>query len=103
MVTSPAEESLTDLPNIGREVARLLIAAEIRTPQMLHRIGAASAAVRISHIRPNDPPCRSMVAGLEGAIRRMRWHDLPKSDRERVWMEYQALANRPGKAARRCR
>jgi DNA transformation protein and related proteins len=84
------QERLTDLPNIGREAALLLVAAGIRTPQDLRRAGAVAAASRIRDLRPEDPPCRSMLAGLEGAIRGIRWHTIPKAEREALWQEYQA-------------
>ena len=81
-------ERLEDLPNIGPTVARLLAAAGIRTPSELRRRGAVAAALRIRAVRPDDPPCRSMLAGLEGAIRGIRWHALPATERERLWTEY---------------
>lgn len=81
---------LTDLPNIGREVARLLSLAGINTPDELVRAGAVEAAVRIKNIRPEDPPCRSMLAGLHGAILGVRWHTIPKQEREKIWLEYLA-------------
>lgn len=82
---------LTSLPNIGAEVAKLLRAAGIATPDELRRSGAVAAALRIRDIRPEDPPCRSMLAGLEGAIRGVRWHLIPKPEREALWVEYQNL------------
>ena len=81
---------LTELPNIGPQVADLLAAAGVRSPQELKRVGAVGAAIRIAGIRPADPPCRSMLAGLEGAIRGIRWHSIPKVEREALWREYQA-------------
>lgn len=90
MTGKPGDESvLTDLPNVGREVARLLAAAGVRTPEDLRRLGAVAAALRIRELRPSDPPCRSMLAGLEGAIRGVRWHAIPKAERERLWKEYE--------------
>lgn len=81
---------LTSMPNIGRKVGRLLAAAGIRSPQELKQLGAVTAAVRIRSIRPGDPPCRSMLAGLEGAIRGVRWHAIAKVEREALWKEYEA-------------
>ena len=81
-------ERLEDLPNIGLTVARLLAAAGIRTPGELHRRGAVAAALRIRAVRPDDPPCRSLLAGLEGAIHGIRWHALPAAERARLWAEY---------------
>lgn len=78
----------------GREVARLLAAAGIRSPQELKRLGAVAAATRIRSLRPDDPPCRSMLDGLEGAIRGVRWHAIPKAERESLWQEYEARIQR---------
>jgi hypothetical protein len=45
-----------------------------------------------------------MLAGLEGAIRGIRWHAIPKDQRESLWKEYQsrtsackATAQKPGR------
>jgi DNA transformation protein len=81
MVTG-GTQPLTDMPNIGRELAGLLARAGIRTPEELRRVGAVEAAVRIKSIRPDDPPCRSMFAGLDGAIRGVRWRTIPKAARD---------------------
>ena len=83
-------QALTDMPNIGSEVAKLLSRAGITTPKMLARMGAVEAAIRIRGIRPDDPPCRSMLSGLDGAIRGLRWHLIPKAERESLWKEYEA-------------
>jgi DNA transformation protein and related proteins len=80
--------TLSTLPNIGPEVARLLAAAGIRSPRHLQRLGAVNAALRIAQLRPHDPPCRSMLAGLQGAIRGIRWHAIPQPDREALWQVY---------------
>ena len=84
--------SLTDLPNIGQEVAALLVKAGIPSPSALRRLGAVAAARKIRRIRPDDPPCRSMLSGLEGAIRGIRWHAIPKAERDRLWQDYEARA-----------
>jgi DNA transformation protein and related proteins len=87
---------LSDLPNIGPEVARLLTAAGIHSPRELKNLGSVNAALRIAAIRPDDPPCRSMLAGLEGAIRGIRWHHVPKPQREALWKKYQAQLSPAG-------
>lgn len=82
-------EQLADLPNLGREGVRWLLAAGITTPAELQRLGAVEAARRIRRLRPDDPPCRSFVAALEGAVRGVRWHAIPKAEREALWREYE--------------
>jgi DNA transformation protein len=94
MVTG-GTQPLTDMPNIGRELAGLLARAGIRTPEELRRVGAVEAAVRIKSIRPDDPPCRSMLAGLDGAIRGVRWRTIPKAARDALWKKYAARTS-PG-------
>ena len=86
--------ALADLPNVGTVVARLLVSAGIRTPGELRRLGAVGAALRIRAIRPGDPPCRRMLAGLAGAIRGVRGHALPPAERERLWQAYVARVRR---------
>lgn len=95
--------TLTDLPNIGVEVARLLTAAGLCTPRALKRAGAVDAALRIRRLRPEAPPCRSLLAGLQGAIQGVRWHDLPRAQREAVWQEYAARAAGKSISPRRAR
>jgi DNA transformation protein len=99
MTSERKTERLSDLPNIGQEVARLLEAAGIRTPANLRRLGAVAAAARIMAIRPEDPPCHSMLAGLEGAIRGIRWHLIPKTEREALWKKYEAHTQPPRSVA----
>ena len=89
MTTARKSGTLTDLPNIGDEVAGLLAKSGICTPAALRRAGAVKAARRIAAVRPEDPPCRSMVAGLEGAIRGVRWHAIPRAEREALWEAYE--------------
>jgi len=89
MPASDNRKDLVDLPNIGEETARLLMKAGIRSAGELRQVGAVAAAARIRAIRSDDPPCRSLLAGLEGAIRGVRWHTIPKAEREALWKEYQ--------------
>ena len=88
-MTKPSDDSdLKSLPNIGQEAAGLLQTVGICTPDDLRHAGSVAAAIRIAEIRPTDPPCRSMLCGLEGAIRGVRWHSIPEADRDRLWQEY---------------
>lgn len=83
-----ADEALESLPNVGAEVARRLREAGIASPGELRRLGSVEAAARLANVRPADVPCRSMLSGLEGAIRGVRWHAIPKEERERLWADY---------------
>ena len=87
-------QSLRDLPNIGSETARCLQAAGIHTPAELRRIGSIEAAVRVSPYKRSGPVCRSALSALEGAVRGIRWHSIPKDEREELWRQYQLRARR---------
>ena len=88
---------LAEIMNIGAECAGLLMAAGVRTPAALKRMGSVGAAVRVARIRPEDPLCRSMLAGFEGAIRGVRWHAIPRAERETLWEEYQKRLLKAGR------
>ena len=92
---SATSGALTELPNIGTEAAALLAAVGINTADQLRQAGAIDAALRIRQLRPADPPCRSMLAALAGAIRGVRWHTIPKAEREALWTAYQRRASQP--------
>lgn len=66
---------LTEMPNIGKEVSKKLIAVGIDTPEKLIELGSKQAFIRIKSI--DDTACFSMLQGLEGAIQGIRWHHLP--------------------------
>jgi DNA transformation protein and related proteins len=85
-------DELTSLPNIGSVVAQKLKAAGVMTPQQLKALGSVEVAVRLRTLaaRPEDAPCASMLSGLEGAIRGVRWHAIPKHERDVLWQRYQA-------------
>jgi len=85
-------ERLTDLPNIGATCAERLKAAGITTFAELAAAGSVGAAIRIRAVEGDDGPCRSLLAGLEGAIRGIRWHDIPKPERDGLWREYRRQA-----------
>ena len=80
-------DALETLPNIGPECARALRAAGIETPAELTRIGSVEAAVRLRRALGADSVCRSRLSALEGAVRGVRWHTIPKPERERLWQE----------------
>ena len=90
------DDALESLPNIGAQVAARLREAGVLTPAELEGLGSVEAAARLARVRPEDPPCRSMLSGLEGAIRGVRWHAIPKEERERLWTAYQCRIGVPG-------
>ena len=66
---------LTQLPNIGKTVAKKLTVAGITTPKELMEIGSEQAFIRIQTI--DLTACLCMLQGLEGAVQGIRWHHLP--------------------------
>jgi DNA transformation protein and related proteins len=91
-------DELMSLPNIGSVVAQKLKAAGVTTPQQLKSLGSVEAAVRLKALaaRPEDAPCASMLSGLEGAIRGVRWHAIPKQERDALWQRYQVRCEEEG-------
>jgi len=79
---------LTDMPNIGATLAEKLLAAGIETPSALKRLGSVKALLRIRNASPDDEPCMSMLCALEGAIRGIRWHGIPRRERADLWQSY---------------
>jgi DNA transformation protein len=75
-------ESLTGLPNIGATLASELSKVGIDNETHLKKLGSVDAAVRISFA--GKGACYNILFALEGAIRGVRWHKLPKKDRERL-------------------
>ena len=68
--------TLHDMVNIGSVAEQKLIEAGIDTPEKLIELGSKEALLRVR--ATSDPgACLSMLCGLEGAIRGVRWHDLP--------------------------
>lgn len=70
---------LEDLPNIGPKLAQLLITHGISTPDELKSLGAVAACQRL---QLSGESCVNKLFALEGAIRGIRWHAIPKDDRQ---------------------
>lgn len=79
---------MQNLPNIGDEMARFLQQAGINSPDELKRIGSIKAAILVSPHRRSGSVCRSALSALEGAIRGVGWHSIPKQKRDTLWEEY---------------
>ncbi len=81
---------LTDLPNIGAVLAEKLSAAGVETPLDLKDLGSVEALRRVQRTSDDTRPCLSMLCALEGAIRGVRWHSIPKSERTQLWLRYRS-------------
>lgn len=73
---------LTSLPNIGKELAKLLTQADIKTPDELISLGSENAFIRINTI--DGSACFSKFCALEGAIQGIRWHNLDKAKKDEL-------------------
>jgi len=79
-------DKLTHLPNIGPVLAEKLNRIGITTFEALEEIGNLEAVVRIGVT--DETACYNMLFALEGAIRGIRWHDIPKNDQENLKVQY---------------
>lgn len=74
--------NLSNLPNIGKTLEQKLREVGISTPEELRNAGAENALLRIRAL--DETACYNMLCALEGAIRGIRWHDLPKERKEEL-------------------
>ncbi len=70
---------LTDLPNLGNVVAAQLTSVGVATPAQLRKLGSVGAALRLANA--GISVCSNKLSALEGAIRGVRWHSIPKDER----------------------
>lgn len=83
--TTPKEKTinqegpLTDLPNIGKAVAKQLEQIGITTISQLQETGSREAWLRLLAI--DDSACYNRLCALEGAIQGIRWHQLSPEDK----------------------
>jgi len=75
-------DELTRLPNIGKVLARKLHQAGITSYDDLIDLGSVEAYLRVWNRQ--DVIGYNMLYAIEGAIQGVRWHDLPKTHRQRV-------------------
>ncbi len=74
---------IEDVVNIGPVLARELRAAGITSREALQQLGAMKTWERLSQVNP-DRDCASSLLALEGAIRGVRWMELPDADRKQI-------------------
>lgn len=80
---------LSKLPNIGKVQVERLTQAGIKTAEDLDNIGSKEAFLRL---RINDPDaCYNNLCALEGAVQRIRWHNLSKDTKEDLKKFYNNL------------
>lgn len=80
---------LEELPNLGAVMVQKLKEAGIETPEQLRSMGAKQAWRQIRALA--DPGiCLSALQVLEGAVRGVRWHNLPPEAKRELKAFYQA-------------
>jgi DNA transformation protein len=84
-------EILTSLPNIGETLAEKLVSAGITSYDDLASLGSVKVALKIRE--GVDPgACYNMLYAIEGAIRSVRWHTIPKEERNQLKKEFDHAA-----------
>lgn len=84
-------EGLTDLPNIGSALAEKLASAGVTSYEDLSARGSVEVMLKIrSGLDPGA--CYNMLYALEGAIRGVRWHTIPKQERDKLKREFDHAA-----------
>jgi DNA transformation protein len=82
--------NLTNLPNIGHTLAQKLEKIGVTSQAELAELGSIEAVVKIEE--KDSSACYNMLYALEGAIRGIRWHGIPKEERTHLKAEFDARA-----------
>ncbi len=83
-------KQLTDLPNIGKTLAKKLNLVGIENEKVLKEIGSENAIIKIA-TNENSGACINMLYALEGAIQGIRWHELDKERKQELKEFYKML------------
>ncbi|MCL2114875.1 MAG: TfoX/Sxy family protein [Methanobrevibacter sp.] len=73
---------LLKLPNIGKILEEQLKEVGIKTVEDLEKIGSKEVWISIKKI--DNSACYSKLCALEGAIQRIRWHNLSDEDKKNL-------------------
>jgi DNA transformation protein len=85
-------DDLTKLPNVGPVLMGKLKQIGVRSLADLIEIGSIKATIRIG--ASDMSACNNMLYALEGAIRGVRWHDIPRDDREKLKADFKLALDR---------
>jgi len=80
-------DDLTTLPNIGKVLADKLKIVGIDTVEKLQSIGSENTFIRLKAI--DNDVCINTLCALEGAIQRIRWHNLDRRKKEELKMFFE--------------
>ena len=81
-------EGLTKLVNIGKTLEGQLKTVGIQTEAQLREAGSRKAWLRIKAV--DSSACYNRLCALEGALRGIRWHDLPHRVKKDLKAFYQS-------------
>ncbi len=84
-----AKSNLSQQKNIGKDTEAKLIEVGIHSFEELLEIGAEQAFIRIRTV--DSGACLSLLSGLEGAVRGIRWHDIPKDRKQELKQFYEMV------------
>ena len=76
-------DALTNLPNIGKTLARKLILVGISNLEQLKEMGSENAIIKLASLE-NSGVCINMLYALEGSIQGIRWHALSKERKQEL-------------------
>jgi DNA transformation protein len=79
---------LSKLPNIAEKVEKQLNEVGIETVEQLEKCGSKQAWLKIKEI--DDSACINRLCALEGAIQRIRWHNLSEQTKNDLKEFYNA-------------
>jgi len=82
------------VPNIGDVLAEKLSLAGITSYADLASLGSVEVMLKI-HDGVDPGACYNMLYAIEGAIRGVRWHTIPRDERDRLKREFDFAAGRP--------
>ena len=77
---------LSELPNIGKELEKLLESIGMHDLDDLKKLGSIKVLRKISNSK--DSACLNKLYAIEGAIRGIRWHKLSSEDKRRLKEEF---------------
>ncbi len=83
--------NLTNLPNIGKNLANKLNLIGVENEQKLKQLGSENTIIKIATIE-NSGACINMLYALEGAMQGIRWHGFNK-DRKQELKELYRIMN----------
>ena len=81
----------SQIPNIGKELAKKLTFAEVSSPEELKFLGSKEGLSKDKNNIPWGITCINMLYALEGAIQNIRWHKLDKGIKADLLDFYQSL------------